>query len=135
MCFLKYLSIVIVYIMIDAPYLMFNKNYYKSKIKAIAGNDKTFTNRYYSALLVYIALALGMMVLVLPRIKQGSTTDIIADSILYGGMLGFASYVTIDFTMHFMFEGWDLGVSIMDTIWGVILSSLVAMIITFLWRM
>ena len=126
----KYLSIILAFILIDAPYLYINRNLYRGKVKAISGESK-FTTRYYSALIVYLALALGVLVLVLPRIRTGSISDILEDSILYGGVFGLTAYATFDFTMHFMFDGWDLGVSIMDTLWGGVLCTIVAFIITF----
>jgi uncharacterized membrane protein len=56
----------------------------------------------------------------------------IKNAVIYGGVFGLASYATFDFTMHFMFEGWTLGVSIMDSIWGAILCSIVAFVISYL---
>jgi len=128
----QYLSIIVVFILLDAPYLYTNSTLYASRTKSISG--KSFTNRYYSALVVYLALALGVLVLVLPRIRKDNVKNTLYDSILYGGVLGLVSYATFDFTMHFMFDGWDLGVSIMDTIWGGILCSLVTFIIVYLWK-
>ena len=84
--------------------------------------------------MVYVALAFGLLVLVIPRISTNKDTNVkqrIMDSIMYGGAFGLASYATFDFTMHFMFEKWDLGVSIMDSIWGGVLCSIVAFIISY----
>jgi uncharacterized membrane protein len=130
MCITKFLLIILVFILVDAPYLYINRNLYGGKIKAITGNSNTrFTTRYYSALMVYMALALGILVLVLPRIRNTSNkNDVLADSILYGGIFGLTAYATFDFTIHFMFNDWGLGVSIMDTIWGGILCSIVTFI-------
>lgn len=133
MCITKFLTIILAFILIDAPYLYLTGNLYRNKIKSISGQS-TFTNRYYSGLIVYIALALGLITLVLPRIHTGSTSDILADSILYGGVFGLVAYATFDFTLHFMFNGWDFGVSVMDTLWGGVLSTIVAFIITFYFR-
>jgi uncharacterized membrane protein len=129
----KYITIILAFILIDAPYLYLNRNLYTGKVKAISG-DSNFTTRYYSALMVYIALALGMLVLVLPRIRSGTTSDILVDSIIYGGIFGIASYATFDFTIHLMFKEWDLGVSVMDTLWGSVLCTLVAFVISYLWN-
>ena len=132
----KYLSIILVFIVIDAPYLYLNRNLYSGKVKAISGDSK-FTTRYYSALMVYLALALGVFALVLPRINIGSgsnISDILTDSILYGGIFGLTAYATFDFTIHFMFSGWDLGVSIMDTLWGGVLCTIVTFVISYMWK-
>ena len=133
MCIVKYFTIILAFILIDAPYLYLNNQIFQNKVKAISGEPK-FTTRYYSALIVYLALALGILVLVLPRIRTDKTSNMLMDSIIYGGIFGLVSYATFDFTLHFMFAGWDLGVSIMDTLWGGILCTLVAFIISYLWH-
>jgi uncharacterized membrane protein len=130
---LIYIITIVIFILVDAPYLYFNADLYKNRTLAISG--KGYTKRYYSAVLVYIALALGIYVLVLPRIRSSNSTswkDRLQDAVIYGGAFGLASYATFDFTMHFMFEKWDLGVSIMDSIWGGVLCSIVAFIISYL---
>ena len=129
---LVYLLTIIIFIVVDVPYLYLNLDLYKKTTLAISG--KGYTNRYYSALIVYIALAFGLLVLVIPRISTNKDTSIkqrILESIMYGGAFGVASYATFDFTMHFMFEKWDLGVSIMDSIWGGVLCSIVSFIISY----
>jgi len=129
---LVYLLTIIIFIVVDAPYLYLNLDLYKKTTLAISG--KGYTNRYYSALIVYVALAFGLLVLVIPRISTNKDTNVkqrIMDSIMYGGAFGLASYATFDFTMHFMFEKWDLGVSIMDSIWGGVLCSIVSFIISY----
>ena len=130
---LVYIICIIIFICIDAPYLYLNADLYKKKTNAISG--KNYTKRYYSAVLVYMALALGIVVLALPRMNINANTSIknrITNAILYGGIFGLASYATFDFTMHFMFDGWDLSVSIMDSLWGGILCSIVTFIISYL---
>ena len=130
---LVYLICVIAFMVVDAPYLYLNYNLYKKRTLAISGKD--YTKRYYSAVVVYLALALGILVLVLPRMSISSNTSLtsrVKNALYYGGVFGLASYATFDFTMHFMFEGWDLSVSIMDSIWGSILCSIIAFIISYL---
>lgn len=132
---LLYLSCVVIFMIVDAPYLYTNAELYKKRTLAISG--KSYTKRYYSAVIVYLALALGVIFLVLPRMDTNGNKNIslqsrIQNALLYGGVFGLASYATFDFTMHFMFEGWDLYVSILDSIWGAILCSIVALIISYL---
>lgn len=129
MCVLVYLVCVIIFMLVDAPYLYTNAKLYQKKTIAISG--KTYTKRYYSAVVVYLALALGIVFLTLPRMRKNSLKNRVTDAILYGGVFGLASYATFDFTMHFMFEDWDLGVSIMDSIWGGILCSIVAFVVSY----
>jgi uncharacterized membrane protein len=130
MCILAYLASIVLFMLVDAPYLYLNSKMYEKKTIAISG--KTFTKRYYSAVIVYLALALGIVVLALPRMRKDSLKNRATDAILYGGIFGLTSYATFDFTMHFMFEDWDLGVSIMDSVWGGILCSIVAFVVSYI---
>ena len=117
----------ILLIIVDAPYLVLNKNLYLAATKNISG--KGYAMRYYSALIVYIAIALGLITLALPNVTKSSKwTETLMQSALYGGVFGLTSYAIFDFTMHFMFEGWTLGISIMDSIWGGILCTIVTFI-------
>jgi uncharacterized membrane protein len=120
-------------ILIDLPYLTYNKDLYLARTKAISGTG--FTTRYYSALIVYLALGLGITMLAVPNIRTSSgTKTLILDAIRWGGLFGITAYATFDFTVHFMFQGWDLATSIMDTIWGGILCSIVAGGVAYLTR-
>ena len=128
---LAYLASIVLFMLVDAPYLYLNSKMYEKKTIAISG--KTFTKRYYSAVIVYLALALGIVFLALPRMrKDSSIKNRVQDAILYGGIFGLTSYATFDFTMHFMFENWDLGVSIMDSVWGGVLCSIVAFVASYI---
>ena len=129
--FIQFLLTMILSIMVDLPYLYLNNNLFKKKTLAISGKPYP-NNRMYSAVLVYIAIALGLIVFVLPKIDTSKTLSIrIKDSFLYGGLFGLVSYSIFDFTNHFMFEGWDIYVSVMDAIWGGLLCSIVSFIISY----
>ena len=118
-------------IAVDIPYLYLNADFYKKKTLQISG--KSFPdNRLYSAVIVYIAIAIGIIIFVLPRIDT-SKSDMTRfhSALFYGGIFGTVSYAIFDFTNHFMFEKWDIYVSIMDSIWGGILCALVSFIISY----
>jgi len=125
MCWQAILLSTIIIPLLDAPYLYLNKDLYLAATKAISGG-RGFTKRYYSAILVYIALAIGIAVLAVPNIRTSSWNTLVLDSLKWGGVLGFAAYATFDFTAHFMFDNWTIQIAVMDTIWGTILCSLVA---------
>jgi uncharacterized membrane protein len=118
-------------IAVDIPYLYLNADFYKKKTLQISG--KSFPdNRLYSAVIVYIAIAIGIIIFVLPRIDTSKSDMTRFNSALfYGGIFGTVSYAIFDFTNHFMFEKWDIYVSIMDSIWGGILCALVSFIISY----
>lgn len=115
----------IILIICDAPYLILCKDLYANAAKKISGRRYAF--RIYSGIIVYIALALGLIVLVLPRINtNGTMIEILRDCAMFGGVFGIVSYATFDFTMHFMFDDWTLALSMLDTVWGGVLCTLVS---------
>ena len=117
--------------MVDAPYLYLNLDLYKKKTHAISGKGYP-KNRLYSALIVYIAIAVGIVVFVLPKINKSKTLqDRLSDSLIYGGLFGVVSYAIFDFTNHFIFEGWDIYVALMDSIWGGLLCAIVSFTLSY----
>ena len=124
MCWLEILISTVIIPLIDAPYLYLNKDLYLAATKAISGRG--YTNRWYSVVLVYLAIAVGIAVLAVPNIRTTSARTLILDSLKWGGALGLAAYATFDFTAHFMFADWTLRIAVMDTIWGTLLCSLAA---------
>lgn len=128
MCWQAIILSTILIPLLDAPYLYLNKDLYLAATKAISGG-RGYTSRYYSAVLVYIGLAIGIAVLAVPNIRTSSWNFLVLDSLKWGGILGLAAYATFDFTAHFMFNDWTLQFAIQDTIWGTILCSLAAGIV------
>ena len=121
----KLLVIFFLLIIVDSPYLYYNYGKYKNITQSIS--KKSYTSRYYSIAVVYIALSIGLLLLVLPKIRK---QHLVRDSIVYGGGFGMVSYAVFDFTAHFMFEGWNLKTSIIDTLWGGLLCSIVTIAAT-----
>ena len=122
---------IILLILVDAPYLMTNSKLYENVTRKIAG--RSFTSRYYSALIVYIAIAAGIVFLALPNIKNSqNVTDRLISCLKWGGIFGVTSYAVFDFTMHFMFDDWTLGIAVMDSVWGGILCTIVTFILSYL---
>ena len=118
----------VIAIAIDAPYLYLTKNTYLSATKNISGSG--FTNRLYSAVLVYIAIGLALTLLVLPKINSNASWDkLLIQCFMYGGVFGLTSYAIFNFTVHFMFKNWSLGLSIQDTTWGTILCTLITFVL------
>ena len=131
MTFIKFLLTTILTFIVDIPYLYVNYNFFKKKTMEISGKPYP-NNRMYSAVLVYIAIALGLIVFVVPKIDTSKTLSIrIEDSFIYGGLFGLVSYSIFDFTNHFMFEGWDIYVAVMDAIWGGLLCAIVSFVISY----
>lgn len=72
-----------------------------------------------AAIVVYIALILGILVFVIP--KSGGQ---IRSALLWGAIFGFVTYATYDFTNLAVLSHWSLKVSVIDTLWGMLLCAL-----------
>ena len=132
MNYIQLILCILLVIVVDAPYLYLNADFFKKKTLQISGKGYP-ENRLYSALLVYIAIGVGIIVFVLPNIETNKTNDArLRSALVYGGLFGLVSYSIFDFTNHFMFEKWDIYVSLMDAIWGGILCALVSFIISYM---
>mgnify|MGYP000999468808 FL=1 len=131
MNYIQLIFCILLVIVVDAPYLYLNADFFKKKTLQISGKGYP-DNRLYSALVVYTAIAIGIIVFVLPNIETNKTNDNrLRSALLYGGLFGTLTYAIFDFTNHFMFEKWDIFVSLMDAIWGGILCSIVSFIISY----
>ena len=130
--FVKHLVYAIILLMlVDALYLLSTKNLILSTTKRITGGN-SYTKRYYSAIIVYIGIAIALLVLVMPKISHGNWYQRLKDSLIWGGLFGMCSYAIFDFTMHFMFNDWTLQLALMDTIWGGLLCTIVAFLMSYL---
>ena len=128
-----FLIAIVLFIVVDIPYLYLNNKTYSKATMDISGQS-SYTKRYYSALLVYVAIALGTFVLVLPRVRTNTIKNMIIDSLIFGGVFGLSSYAIFDFTMHFMFNKWSFIISIMDSVWGGVLCSIVTFILAYIYK-
>ena len=76
-----------------------------------------------AAIVVYFALILGILVFVIPK-AQGSAMS----ALLWGALFGFITYATYDFTNLAVLAQWSVKISIIDTIWGMVLCGLTSFI-------
>ncbi len=124
---LKFISIIFLLIVIDFVWIgIINAESYKKAIKAVQKTELKI--RLFPGLLVYIALALIIIFWILPSIKSKSFVD----SFKNGFMLGALVYAVFDFTNMAIFSDWTYTISIIDTLWGGILTGLITYIMVLL---
>lgn len=75
------------------------------------------------AIIVYVALILGLLLFVIPK-AQGSPLN----ALIFGAIFGFVCYAVYDFTNLAVLANWSWKMSIIDTIWGMILCGLTSFI-------
>lgn len=75
------------------------------------------------ALIVYAALILGILLFVIPKAH-----GIPSQALFWGAIFGLITYATYDFTNLAIMSNWSIKISIIDTIWGMILCGLTSFI-------
>jgi len=106
------LLILIILLLIDVIWLYLIKDKYAQQIVKIQ-NQEVVIN-YYSALFVYVLLAIGLYYLSINK------TDIMT-KVKLSALFGLITYGVYDFTNGAIFKDWDFKLAIMDTMWGSIL--------------
>ncbi|MES2962775.1 MAG: DUF2177 family protein [Bdellovibrionota bacterium] len=72
---------------------------------------------YWAGALVYVLLALGVAMFVIPKL---TVADSLATAFFYGGVLGLIVYGVYDFTNVAILKDWSLLITAIDIAWGVV---------------
>lgn len=117
-----YLATFGVFFIIDLIWLVImNGRFYKKELSALMAEKV----KWLPAIIFYLLFVFAALVLVvLPAVEKGSWLT----ALLYGGLLGMVSYGTYDFTNLASIRNWPLKVTIVDIIWGTLLSASVSII-------
>jgi uncharacterized membrane protein len=81
---------------------------------------------WFAAVVVYFALILGITCFVIP--KASGRCDL---ALMWGALFGFVTYATYDFTNLSVLANWPLRISVIDTLWGMVLCGLTSCITVF----
>lgn len=116
-----YLATVPVFFGIDLVWigLVANKFYQKQ-----IGQFLKTTPNWAAAIIFYLIYILGILVFaVLPNVDKGPLR-----TALMGALFGFVAYATYDLTNFATIKDWPLSITIVDLIWGSVLTGTVALI-------
>jgi uncharacterized membrane protein len=118
-----FLSIMVTFFIIDMTWLGFiAKNIYFTAIGSLLKRSGLeLTPNWFGALMVYIFLALGVLLFVLPKAQGHYVT-----AILSGALLGAIVYGVYDFTNYSILANWPLSITLIDLAWGTILCGAVS---------
>jgi len=116
----QFLVAFITFLAIDGLWLTFiAKNFYAKHL----GFLMTKTPNLTAALIFYVIYVFTMVVLIItPALQKGS----LMTAILTGALFGLCAYATYDLTNLATIKDWPLLVTIVDLIWGTVLSAAVA---------
>lgn len=112
----QYFVTFIIFLLIDAVWLGFiSKNFYPNYIGHLMAQEVNI----FPALLFYVLYVVGIVYLVIkPSLEKKSLTK----SLIFGALLGLVSYSTYDLTNLATLTNWPVVVTVVDIIWGTILT-------------
>ena len=109
---IKILILLVLFPLVDYPYLKLTSNHFKNVVKKISKEDMVFD--YKSAFGAYIFLVIGIYYFVIKDLNDNN----IKEQMIKASILGLSIYGTFDFTNGAIFKDYDFKTMIMDTIWG-----------------
>ena len=116
-----YLIALIVFVIIDAIWLMFiSKNLYQKELGYLLTSNPNFI----AAVIFYLLFLVGLVYFVInPAIGKESIKLLLVS----GALFGLITYATYDLTNLATIKSWPLKITIIDLIWGTSLSTLVSL--------
>lgn len=125
---IKYIIVIILLVVLDIIWLSVNANQYSKMIKSIQNKEIKLNITY--ALFTYVLMIASIIFINIPFIeskikKTDSKTEIIKKSLLYSGLLGLCIYGIYNGTNLATLENYDINVALKDTLWGVIIYTIV----------
>ncbi len=119
---LSYLLTFLVFLGIDLFWLtILSKNFYAKYLGFLMAEKANLL----PAFLFYLLFVAGIMYFVIfPAIKSGS----LLKAILGGVFFGLVTYATYDLTNLATIKNWPLRITIIDLLWGMLVSTIVSMV-------
>jgi uncharacterized membrane protein len=123
-----YLVTLFVFLGIDSIWLLFvAKNFYADKLGYLMAKNPNLI----SAGIFYLLFVVGIILFVIsPALKNNS----LSQAIIMGGLFGLITYATYDLTNLATIRDWPLVITIVDMIWGTVLSATVAGVSFFIYK-
>lgn len=122
-----YFATLLVFFAIDMVWLgLVARNFYAKHLGFLMG-----PTNWLAAFIFYLLFILGILVFVeVPGVKEGS----LAMTLVRAALFGLITYATYDLTNLATIKDWPLLVTVVDMIWGTILSTLVSLASFFIAR-
>lgn len=115
------------FLVIDFIWLAFiAKDIYFKELKSIVltKDGKNISARLKPAFVFYLLFIVGILFFVL---NQAVEENSILIAIQNGSMFGLLTYGTYDLTNYSVLKDWSLKITVIDIVWGVVLSSIISL--------
>jgi uncharacterized membrane protein len=130
MNFLLYLKVYVIglvgMVFVDIIWIKFIMGgFYEASLGPLARRaGESLSPRILPSLLVWMLIALGILLFVLPKMEsKGSPIE----GALWGALFGMVLYGVYDLTNYAIFAQWPVSMTILDIIWGAILCGVTAL--------
>ncbi len=123
-----YFLTLVVFLGVDSVWLMtMNKNFYGKYLGHLMAEKPNLA----TAFIFYLINIVGMLVLVInPALKENSWSRLLWSGAIYG----LCTYATYDLTNQATLKNWPMIVTVVDIIWGVVLTTTVCASVFYLLR-
>jgi uncharacterized membrane protein len=117
---IPYLATAVLFVVIDMLWLgVIAKSFYRSQLGTLIAEPMNFT----AALAFYLIYAAGLVYFAVnPSLISGGWSH----AAVVGAILGFVAYSTYDLSNLATLRGWPVPLTVVDIIWGTILSATTA---------
>jgi uncharacterized membrane protein len=117
-----FLIALVVFFAIDMVWLVLvAKRFYQEQIGSLMRPDIN----WFAAIIFYLLFITGLVIFVIsPAIEKHSWMH----ALLFGALFGLITYATYDLTNLATLKNWPLKVTIVDLIWGTVLSASISVI-------
>ena len=99
--------------------------FYDSSLGPLARRvGESLSPRIFPSLLVWMLIALGILLFVLPKIESKGS---LIKGLLWGALFGLLLYGVYDLTNYAILAGWPLAMTLLDIAWGAIVCGITAL--------
>ncbi len=101
-----------------------------AKYKEWLGHLFASTPNFIPAIIFYLLYTFGLVYFVInPALKNGAS---LAQVCITGALFGLIAYATYDLTNHATMKDWPYFVTIIDMVWGMILTGITSVIVVYI---
>lgn len=116
-----YLTALVVFFIVDILWIgLFANAFYRERLGFLLSDSPNF----FAALIFYLLFVTGLVVLV---VLPGMKTKNFFNTLIKAAVYGLSTYGTYDLTNYALVQGWPLSVTIVDMVWGMMVSVVVCL--------
>ncbi|MDF1654973.1 MAG: DUF2177 family protein [Coxiellaceae bacterium] len=125
----SFVCTVVIFLIMDALWLgvIAKKIYIHYLGSVLRMHNGAIDARWPAAVLVYLALVVGIMVFVIPKAAGHPLW-----ALLYGALFGFITYAIYDGTNLAVLANWSIPITIIDILWGMVICGVTSALVVWI---